>query len=491
MLHNLSELQLKELFRNRKFDSALRAVSGKKVEILQVGEANSNTGPDFRHSLVRVNGVTMRGDVELHRISSDWYSHNHHRDRNYNSVVLHVVNEADDQRRSVTEAGRPIETIELSKFLTSDAETFLLGLDPQEKMQRLRCSEDSRRLPVCEKIDALRQMGERRFIHKVGRFEERLKDLVDENRPVVFEAKETYFRDFADLRIEHRRYDRLELQTESYWNQLLYEGIMEGLGYSKNVVPFRKLARSASLDFLKEHAEGNRTVIEAILFGAGNLIPPDRKGVDKESVTYCAELDAAWQGVKKKFKREFVDQSEWLFFKLRPQNFPTIRIAGASRLVSEWLTKHNAGDLIISAAAKDDDGFIGEWRKILIVPAREYWRRHFVFGTQSGIEIRMLIGAGRAEEIIVNTVLPLTFLRGRIFEESALADRAMRIFGDHESVSDNAVTMTVKEGLFGGDNVLATVAEQQGAIHIYHTCCSLRRCERCRIGKSLYGKHAA
>lgn len=100
----------------------------------------------------------------------------------------------------------------------------------------------------------------------------------------------------------------------------------------------------------------------------------------------------------------------------------------------------------------------------------------------------MLIGMGRAEEIIINTILPLTYLRGKIFDDAGLSDQAMRIFGDHPSVDDNMITLFVKESLFGGDNVLGTVAAQQGALHLYRNYCSERRCERCKIGKSLYGK---
>ncbi len=491
MSQELSEFQLRELFRNRKFDSELRAVSGKKVEILHTGEVNSDTGPDFRHSLIRVNGITMRGDIELHRMSSDWYSHNHHRDRNYNSVVLHVVIECDDGRGCVTETGRKIETLELSKFLSPDAAGFLASFEIGERIGPLRCAGDNYKVPFETKTEYLRHMGEKRFLHKVNKLEERLKDIIDENRPVVFEAKQTYFRDLADLQIEHRKYSELEMQTESYWSQLLYEGIMEGLGYSKNTVAFRKLARNASLDFLREHSAGDELTTEAILFGAANLIPREMEGFDQESVEYCKKLDAAWQGVRKKYKHEYVDKSEWLFFKLRPQNFPTIRIAGAGHLLVDCIMKNSTGELLSKSCDDDDRAFMETWRKVLIISSRDYWNRHFLFGTPAATEVRMLVGSGRAEEIIINVILPMTYLRGRIFHDSQQLGQATRIYGGHPPIADNMITLTVKESLFGGDNVLATVATQQGALHLYRTLCSEKRCERCRIGKAIYGKTAA
>ncbi len=491
MSSNLSESQLKELFKNRKFDPSLRSVSGKRVEIIQTGEANSDTGPDFKHALVKIDGVTMRGDVELHRKSSDWYSHNHHSDRNYNSVVLHVVVECDGTHDCATESGRRIETLELSKFLSAEATKFLTGLNSEERIIALKCADENSQVSFKEKMDYLNFLGEKRFMHKVNKFEERLKDIIDENRPVVFEAKQKYFRDFSELLIEHKTYEKSELQGEAYWDQLLYEGIFEGLGYSKNTAAFRKLARNVSLSFLSEHSNGDRSTVEAILFGAANLLPQDVHGFDEESKIYCEKLDSIWLQARKKYKHEYVDGSEWFFFKLRPQNFPSLRIAGASYMLTNKRSEFSAKELISSAASKDDRGLLLTWRKFLVVPSQDYWTRHFVFGAAAVTKVKMLIGAGRAEEIIINTVLPLTYLRGKIFDQPALQEQSLRIYSDHRPTTDNNITLLVKESFFGGDNVFSTVLAQQGALHLYRTLCSERRCARCKIGKNLYGKKTA
>ncbi len=486
-----SEFQLKELFRNRKFDSHLKTVSGKKAEIIRTGDSNSDTGPDFRNSLIKINGITYRGDIELHRVSSDWYAHNHHTDRNYNSVILHVVVEYDDSSGCVTQAGRKVETVELSGFLSADAEGFLSGIEFEDRLVSLRCSGENPKLSASVKLDFLRHMGAKRFIHKAGRFEERLKDIIDENRPVVFEAKQAYFRDFADLRIEHRKYDGAELRTESYWDQLFYEGILEGLGYSKNTAPFRKLARNAALDFLRQNSGIEELRADAILFGVAGLLPKARVDFDGDSIEYCAKLDAVWQSIRRNYRREFVDSSEWLFFKLRPQNFPTIRIAGAGRLVSGWLIEHTCGDTMREAFDGRNSDFAEVWRKKLVIPARDYWSRHFIFGTLATVDIRMLIGLGRAEEIIINTILPLTYLRGQVFGDLPLSERARAVYESHPPVADNAVTLIIKENLFGGDNILDSVQAQQGAIQLYRNLCSEGRCERCNIWKALRRKPAA
>ncbi|MCL4539565.1 MAG: DUF2851 family protein [Bacteroidetes bacterium] len=484
---DLSEFQLKELFKNRMFNSSLKSVSGMEVEIIRTGEPNYDAGPDFRRAVIRINGTLMRGDVELHRLNSDWYSHKHHTDRNYNSVILHVVGEYNEVRDCLTCSGRKIENLELPRFLTDEAISFLARLDSEERMIRIRCAGQTDGIPRQDKIEYLNLLGEKRFAHKVNKFEDRLKDIVDENRPVVFEARQKYFRDFSELQIVHGTYDKSELQEESYWDQLLYEGMLEGLGYSKNTTPFRKLARSVALSFLKEHSNGDRNIIEAILFGASGLLPQDLSGFDEESRTYCEGLAQIWQGLKKKYKREYMDRSEWLFFKLRPQNFPTIRIAGASHLLSNLMSGYHAMELTGWAATKGESELLVSWRRFLTVPSQDFWSRHFVFGTPATADVRMLIGSSRAEEIIINILLPMVYLRGRIFDNPILQERGMKIYVNHRPTADNNITLMMKDALFGGDNVFNTVQAQQGALHIYRTLCSEKRCSRCKIGKAVYG----
>ncbi|MGO9482165.1 MAG: DUF2851 family protein [Candidatus Kryptoniota bacterium] len=512
MFLSLSEAQLKEIFRNRKFDfSLISSTSGKRVEIIQTGEVNSDAGPDFKHALIKIEGVTMRGEIELHKRSSDWYSHNHQTDRNYNGVVLHVVVECDEPRSCQTESGRTIETVELSKFLLPDAQKYLSQRDQlaEERIAPLNCAGKNSVVPFKEKLDYLKLLGEKRFMHKVNKFEERLRDIVDENRPVIFEAKQRYFRDFSELLIEHKTYEKSEMQDENYWDQLLYEGIVEGLGYIKNTAAFRKLARNATLSFLREYSNGEEGIIEAMLFGAAGLLPQMEAGFDDESKTYCEQLVRIWQGIKKKYKREYVDKSEWLFFKLRPQNFPTVRIAGASHFLCEQHGKFSAKELVEqrgtgsntlanTASENHQNVFpasvnldLSLWRKTLIVPAEGYWSRHFVFGTLASTNVKMLIGAIRAEEIIINSILPLTYLRGNIFETQALCDVALETYRQHPTTQDNNITLLIKQDLFGGDNVFDTVIAQQGALYIYRSLCSERRCARCKIGRAVFKKSPA
>jgi hypothetical protein len=490
-LETISESQLKELFKSHKFSSDLKTISGKKVEISQIGDSNSDTGPDFNRSLVKIDGLTLRGDIEFHRKSSDWYSHSHHIDRNYNGVVLHVVAKCDDDRICLTQSGRRVETIELSRFLTGDANVFLSRIDTGEKVAQLRCVDENFKMRFSDKLGYLEFLGEKRFMHKVNKFEERLKDIIDENRPVVFEAKQKYFRDFSELLIEHKTYNKSELQNEDYWNQLLYEGICEGLGYTKNSSAFRKLSRNVPLSFLVEESNRDQRIAEAILFGAANLLPSDKKGFDDESTMYCEELEKVWRGVQKRHKREYVDKSEWLFFKLRPQNFPTLRIAGASHFLTDEKRGLSAKDLERPGTLGNDGKYLSYWMDFLIVPAEGYWSRHFVFGTPSTATVRMLVGASRAQEIIINAILPLTYLRGKIFEMPLIREKGLEIYSNHSPMADNNITLLIKDALFGGDNVFETVISQQGAIHLYRSLCSEKRCERCKIGKTIFNKQSA
>lgn len=488
--NSISEIELKELYRAEKYSkSNLRSTTGATIEIIKAGETNSDSGPDFRNALIKINGKTLRGDIEFHRKSSDWYSHSHHTDRKYNAVVLQIVGINDSKEESKTESGRVIETLELGRFLLPDAESFLKSRRNSDSEFKLRCSEKNGEVSREMKLEYLKHLGEKRFLHKVGRYEERLKDIIDENRPVVFETNQRYFKDFSELAIEHRTYTTEELKREEYWDQLLYEGIIEGLGYSKNTITFRKLSQNVSLKFLIEQSKGKLLATEAILFGVAGLIPGSYEKYDDESKSYIRNLSSIWQESKKDYKREHIDETEWLFHRLRPQNFPTVRLAGASVLFSRRLRFFSARLLLQDAAERDDAGFLRTWRDFLIVPSGGYWATHYVFGTRAASRLRMLIGAGRANEIIVNVVLPLLYLRGKIFDLPYFQDKGMKIMEQFRPLEDNNLTMAMKEQLFDGDNVFETALHQQGAIQLYRTLCSERRCSRCKIGKLAFERN--
>ncbi|MGC8596201.1 MAG: DUF2851 family protein [Candidatus Kryptoniota bacterium] len=488
--NSISEIQLKEIYRAEKFSkSNLRSTTGAAIEIIKAGDTNSDSGPDFKNALIKINGKTLRGDIEFHKKSSEWYSHEHYTDRRYNAVVLQIVSVNDSKEAPRTESGRVIETVELTRFLLPDAESILQLRKNSDREFTLRCSEKNGEVSRDIKLEYLKRLGEKRFLHKVGRYEERLKDIIDENRPVVFETKQRYFRDFSELAIEHRTYSTEELKREEYWDQLLYEGVIEGLGYSKNTITFRKLSQNVSLKFLTEQSKGKLLNTEAIFFGVAGLLPGSYEKYDDESRLYIKNLSLIWEDSKKSYKREHIDETEWLFHRLRPQNFPTVRLAGASILFSKRLRYFSARLLLQDAAEKDDAGFIRTWRDFLIVPSGGYWANHYVFGTRAASRLRMLIGAGRANEIIVNVVLPLLYLRGKTFELPYFQDKAIKIMEQFHPLEDNNLTLAMKEQLFDGDNVFESVLHQQGAIQLYRTLCSERRCSRCKIGKQVFEKN--
>lgn len=487
----ISEIELKELYRAEKYlKSNLQSTTGSTIEIIKTGETNSDSGPDFKNALVKINGKTLRGDIEFHKRSSDWYGHEHYKDRKYNGVILQVVGVNDSKQEVRTESGRLVETLELTGYLSADWQSFLKSHRNVEGEFILKCSQKNKQVSFDLKLDYLKHLGEKRFLHKVGRYEERLKDIIDENRPVVFETKQRYFKDFAELAIEHRTYTDEELKREEYWDQLLYEGVFEGLGYSKNAITFRKLSQNVYLKFLIEQSKGNLIATEAILFGVAGLLPVSYEKYDDETKSYIKNLSSIWQEVKKGYRREHIDETEWLFHRLRPQNFPTVRLAGASVLFSKRLRFFSARLLLQDAAERDDAGFLRTWRDFLIVPSGGYWANHYVFGNKAASRLRMLIGAGRANEIIVNVVLPLLYLRGQIFGLSYFQDKAQKIMEEFHPLEDNNLTLAIKEQLFDGDNVFESVVYQQGAIQLYRTLCSEGRCSRCRIGKKVFEKNS-
>ena len=75
----------------------LQTTNGLPVEVIDSGLQNPNAGPDFFNAKLKIDGALWVGNIEIHTHSSDWFRHGHDCDKAYDSVILHVVSEADTE----------------------------------------------------------------------------------------------------------------------------------------------------------------------------------------------------------------------------------------------------------------------------------------------------------------------------------------------------------------------------------------------------------
>jgi uncharacterized coiled-coil protein SlyX len=501
--YNIPERFLRQIWMNQHLSSInLRASDNQSIVIISTGKYNQDSGPDFLDACLRFNNVTYRGDVEVHQRNEEWYEHQHHKDPKYNSVILHVVLHSDlNSPVPTTQSKRTISVLALDNYLTSTYrstwEQMILD-ERAERLATLKCFTQNDSLDGSLIQKWLNKLAVARIELKVRRFEERLKEMIHEEQLHVKEPPPHYSDIPFGLSPEELpppmpKYSRKDYRNIHFWEQLLYEGVMEALGYSKNQAPFLKLSRNVRLGFYTEIlpslSEQDRILhIESILFAVANLLPSRGEKLDDESKKYVHPLKSIWKQYQKLYHRECLNKSEWQFFRLRPDNFPTVRIAGASRLIqrlSQEVFFKSIIQITKDGERKRSQKF-SDFEKMFIVPADGFWSTHYRFGELSSKIIPTLIGKSRADEIILNVVIPICLLYARIFKDKDVRQGTLKIFEQSPPLSDNTVIKIVDNQLIKGRLKLQSAMLQQGALQLYKFYCVENRCNDCSIGKTLF-----
>jgi hypothetical protein len=262
------------------------------------------------------------------------------------------------------------------------------------------------------------------------------------------------------------------------WENMLFEFICEALGYSKNKYKFMKLSGIIDLKVIKKMNPGRKD-IDAVLFGLAGFLKDLRFKNE-----YISDLKVHWEELKNKIRKESMNKAEWNFFRLRPANFPTLRIAYASGLLYEIIYK----DLFkrIVEAFQNNDRISYEIESIFKNTAvSDYWYFHYNFGKESK-SIKRIIGKERINDILINVIIPVIILYSRIFNDDKLGRNALNLYMKKgEKASSNEISRIMESQL----NIKAgTVSRQQGLIHLHNFYCLEGRCKNCRIGKLVFGE---
>jgi len=451
---NLNENFICRIWENTSYYSDCRTKNNDKAEVLDPGQRNPDAGPDYQNARIRIAGKLFSGSVEIHRSASDWLRHGHKKDGKYNEVILHVVfyeNESDDDIiNSVTAAkSRIIPTLILSQFLNKPLKEIWKEIisNPSESFL-LPCHPDVKEIPQIITNDILNTLSIERIEYKSGKLHLRLKELASNTSEL-----------FA-------------------WEQTLFEFICEALGYSKNKKQFVRLAQSVSLKKLKQK-KYRREQLDSVLFGISGFLEDLRF-----KNTYIDYLKSYWISEMKNFKVELIRKSEWNFFRLRPSNFPTLRIAYASALLFEILYNDLLKKVVTlfresSSLYKD---LILLFKEINV---SDYWKKHYNFGKPSSKPINS-IGTERLNDIISNVVLPLIHLYAGIFKNESLGKRVMYFFKKEKiSLKGNEVTRIMEEQT---GKKINTFSDEQSLIQLHNFYCVKERCRECEIGKIVFEK---
>lgn len=486
----------------------LKSLDGQRIQIMDIGTANRDAGPDFRNAKIRIARTTYQGDVEIHHDLTDWQKHFHSDDPKYNRVILHAVLRWHPRkallRPPITQSGRQVPTLVLEPFLTEPLrlvwQRAILD-ERRDRVQTIKCYGRNDEVPPPLIKEWVEKLAVERIELKIRKFDERLKELIDEHRLVVKEPYPRYYDDPSEIPLPVKAYTQKDFSKKVFWEQLLYEGIMEGLGYSKNQEPFLHLARNLTLEFIRQErskiAETSLLNIQAMLFGAAGLLGAKMSANDAETQKYVGSLRKAWKEIRKRYRREILHEADWRFFRLRPQNFPTLRLASMGYLLdkftkgADWLREIIQTVKSQTATEKEK---LDTLESLFSVEGQGYWSERFTFGGQRHRPLKNLLGAERIEDIVLNTIIPITLLYARIFKDPVARAHALKLYENFPALESNSILNTMRSQLMKTRVPLGTAYLQQGAIQLHKFYCADERCKECEVGKIVFADeltHAA
>ena len=453
----LNEKFISRIWENDAYYKDLQTTNNEVVEILDKGQMNFDEGPDYKDLTIRIDGKVFFGDMEIHRTFKDWKAHDHYKNNKYNKVVLQIVFwDEDDEKIELPKAkqSRLIPTVVLSKFLTHSIHFIWREIinDPSPQF-KLPCRDNIQKASLPIKAKWINTLGTVRISERSKRIEK-------------------FFHE-----------NNFSLQNRSHWEITLYTFINEALGYSKNKEPFLKFSSLIAEHYEKlQSLKQDKLTISSLIFGVSGFLKNLKFKDD-----YILFLKDNWKKSFESKNPESMDRSEWVFFRLRPNNFPSVRLAYSSALLSELLYN----DLLqrIFEPIKSNSDFIGAVSEILAnIKADEYWNSHYDFGKESASE-SAVIGASRISEIITNVILPFALFYARSFLEK---DKSMQSITDNisslystgkNSNTPNKITKVMQQQL---EYKIKTLSEEQGIIQLHNFYCVKGRCVDCEIGDVVF-----
>ncbi len=454
-LKNIAETDLHQFWeKSEYFSHLLLSHSGSEIEIIRRGKANTDGGPDYRGIVIRIDGKITHGDCEIHISPLDWSRHGHQKDAAYNQTCLHLALDSVPAPQILLENGSPVEQILVPQRIF---EEFLSrSRKKKNPIQPLNCALAQENSTV--KIAILQTAGHKRL-----------------------QQKSSYFAE---------RYSAVS------WDQLLYEGLCQALGYAKNTQPFCTLSRLVPIDLLFQEMRHTKILsaektAAALLFGAAGFLEPHPQAefTSAEIAEYSRPLIKFWSHLRHVLQIQPMQRTQWQFFRLRPQNFPTRRIAGIAGLITkfqrlgilEYLLHDIKNDHLSKAEINNN------LRQFFTVEADHYWCDHFDFKMRESSgrssNLGMLIGKNRAADLVVNIVFPVLLFYAGETGDGKLQNKLLELYSSHPRLQENSITreMLRKTGfrkMPGGDSNY-NVCMQQGFLHLAKNSCGANQCNRC------------
>lgn len=423
-LKEVPEEFLHFIWENKLFKSKnLLTTQKETLEIIHTGYRNHNSGPDFFNAKIKIAGTIWAGNIEIHKKASDWHKHHHSDDKAYSNVILHAVEKADIPifRENKSE----IAAVELSwpLQLTQNYQTLL------ESDTWICCQNDFHKInPVALQISFNRLM--------IERLEEKTNEILS----------------------------RLENNHQN-WNETFYQMLARMFGFKVNSAPFELLAKAVPEQLLARHR--NRLFsLEAFLFGTSGLLHSELFG-DK----YFMDLRNEFGFLSKKYSLKMIESHLWKFMRMRPVNFPTIRIAQLAALV---FRSHSLFAQIIDCTNLKD------LKMLFNVTASDYWNTHYRFNRQAPNNFPKDLGDHSINSLIINVVIPFLFVYGENQNQNHLKNRALDILEELPPEKNSIISKWEALGIKA-----RSAFETQALLQLKNKHCNKKLCLNCSVGHKI------
>jgi hypothetical protein len=411
------------LWENKLLQKEMISTDHEPIEILHPGYRNSNAGPDFLDARIKIGTTLWAGNVEVHINASDWMLHNHHHDKAFDNVILHLVYQED--KKIFTSENQSIPTMEIK------------GKFDENILLRYHDFINSQHWIACEK-----NIGEVQHFTWLSWLDRLIVEKLE-------------------LKIEFMK--QLFIDSKSDWEETFYRRLMINLGFKVNDASFEQLARSIPFKLLLRHADKLHEV-EALLFGQAGMLEKDFND------TYPNQLRETYRFLGKKYHIKPMNESSWRFMRLRPGNFPTVRIAQFASLV------HEQGPLFSKIIETESVEAISI---LFRSTASNYWDSHYQFDKLSEIKKKQL-GDEAINLLLINTVVQMLFFYGQYIENESLTDKALMLLESLEPENNQTIRKFKESGV-----QINNALQSQALLFLKSGYCDQKRCIECRVGQIL------
>jgi hypothetical protein len=415
----MTEKLLQYIWQFQYFNRAqLQTTNSEALQIFYPGQFNTNQGPDFLNARIKVGDTVLVGSIELHIKASDWHKHQHQGDKNYSNVILHVVYTND------VEDINAFPTLELSSRISNmllERYTALMTMP-----SFISCSTG---------ITGVREITFMAWKERL------LAERLTRKAKIVFSFLEA---------------------TKQHWEECFWWMLAKSFGGKVNGETFEAIARSLPITLLAKH-KNQINQLEALLFGQAGLLHANH------TEAYPKMLYKEYQFLSKKYNLKSI-LLPIHFMRMRPGNFPTIRLAQLAMLV------HNSNHLFSKVLEAKDNKEVGEYLKIT---ANDYWHYHYRFDEEKSYMPKRL-GEDTIDNIIINTIVPTLFAYGLYNKQEQYKTKALHWL-ENTKAEANAITKGFTS--LSVDN--RSAFDSQALIELKNEYCNYKRCLECSVGTQL------